>query len=276
MSENTNPQVPNPNVFGYEDDTVKQSTFHFGGNFGKTFMTKFEWGDMFGKKNDDGTPTPGEALDIVFNINGTDKSMRMFPVIKAFDDNNQEVTDPTNPAFITAQKVFNQICTQVMKCFIKEEELKAAIQKWATGGTITFKSFCGLLMSLLPKNYKEIPLDIFMQFQYNIKGDNKATYLEFPKKVSYGKFVVAAVKPTHIWTEVRNTEELFYIDTTSEMIAANPNIVNTANRHPFTRNKWFLESNFANQQKENATTESNLNSTAPVNGSGSTPVSTSW
>src|SRR5688500_17577353 len=99
MADNINEQVSG--MYGYEDDTVKVSNLHFGGNFGKTFLTKFEHTFKGGKDGAD-----QEALDITFNINGTDKSYRMFPITKAFDAQNNEVTDPNHDAFKEAVKNF--------------------------------------------------------------------------------------------------------------------------------------------------------------------------
>ncbi len=260
--------------YGFEDDTVKQSTYHFGGNFGQTFMTKFEFTDKGGKKDETtGEPTAGEALDIIFNINGTDRSYRMFPVTKAFDKDNNEITDPTAEEFKLAQKEFNQINVQIMKCFVDENDIRAALAVKID----SFKQYCGILMGLLPKDYAKKPLDIFMQWQWAIRGEAKGTYLEIPKKVKYGKFICAAVKPTSgNWYENKTTKELSYIDATEQQIKDNPSLITTGTKHPyFSRGEWYMESNFATQQKENGATESNLN-TNNGNAAPATGGSANW
>jgi hypothetical protein len=274
MSENLN-QLNNEVVaaaYGFADDTVKLSTYHFGGNFGKTFITKFEFTNMAGKKVND-VPTEGEALDILFNINGTERNMRIYPVTKAYDseNNNTEITDPTSPVFKAAVNEVNQICIQIMKCFVSENDLKAALARRIS----SFKEFVGILINMLPKNFKETPLDIFMQYQYAIKADNTMTYLEIPKKTKYGCFICKAVPATKTWTEIKNEKELFYLDCTKEELEANPSLVNTATRHPhFSRSEWFVGSPFANQQRVDA---ASVLATATDSGSTtSTGGSSSW
>ena len=231
--------------YGYESDEVKLSTLHFGGNFGNCFMTKFEYNDHAGKEG-----AEGEALDIVFNIGGTEKNMRMFPVTKAFDKDNTEVTDPQHPAFIAAQKNFNAICVQILKCFKDEDSVKAALTKRIN----SFKEFCGILMAGVPKNFSEVPLDIFLQWQWSITGENDKTYLELPKKISYGRFVCKHEIPTSgEWTKVVTDSELYYIDATAKQVEENPELKKTAPRHSnFSRNQWFVNSKFFTQQKEEA------------------------
>jgi hypothetical protein len=253
-----------PMGYGYEDDTVKQSTFHFGGNFGTCKLTKFEWTDKGGKKDESGNPTAGEALDIVFNIGGTEKSYRMFPVTKAFDENQVEVTDPTHPAFLAAAKNFNQICTQILKCFVDENDVKAGLSKRIA----SFKDFCAVLMGMLPKDYATKPLDIFLQYQWKIGGENNRTFLEIPKNIKQGKFLCAAVVPTSgAWTEIRNDKEMFYVDATEAQIKENPVLVSSAPRHPFfSRTEWFVNSNFATQQSEGGETTPNTSSASGTGG----------
>ena len=263
MNNNVNTQPQTEAMYGFSDDSVKLSTYHFGGNFGKTFITKFEFTNMAGKKVND-IPTEGEALDITLNINGTERNLRIYPVTKAYDsdNNNAEIVDPTHPVFKTAVNEVNQICIQIMKCFVSENDLKAALQRRIN----SFKEFVGILMSMLPKNYNTIALDIFIQYQFAIKGDNQMTYLEIPKKTKYGCFICKAVPATKEWTEIKTSKELYYVDATKQELENNPSLANTANRHPhFSRSEWFVNSNFANQQRLNGNASEVLNTATATN-----------
>lgn len=251
-----------PMGYGFEDDNVQQSTMHFGGNFGHTYITKFELNTKAGKKDEQGNPTDGEALDVVFDINGTEKNYRLYPVLKAFDENNTEITDPKHPAFQKAMKNFSQICVQIMKCFVDENDVKAALAKRIE----SFKDYVGILIGLLPKNFSEKKLDIFLQWGWQITGENDKTYLEIPKKVQYGKFLCAAVEPVNGPWKLVTTE-----DGTEYRDGAN-------NKHPyFSRSVWFNESNFAKQQKEGGDTANALNNSTPaVGGASAGTTSSGW
>lgn len=223
--------------YGYASDEVKVSPFNFGLNAGVTKLTKFEWIPNGGK---DGAEQ--EALDIVFNINGTDKSYRMFPVVKAFGKNNEEITDPNAPEFKEALVDFNARVTHILHAFIDSDAIKAGFARPIKD----FKEFCQIAMSMLPKGYNEVLLDIFLQFQWQLRGDQEKTYLEIPSKMKYGKWLCPAQPGT--WTEHK-------VDNPGETVREALYYTNEAGeKHPFTKNGWFMNSNFAKQQKADGTT----------------------
>lgn len=97
-------------------------------------------------------------------------------------------------------------------------------------------------MGLLPKDYESIPLDMFCHWQWQPSGENTKTFLDLPKKMSYGRWLSPAIEPVGQWTEKRvanpdNSKPvaLWYVD-------------EAGNVHPFKRNGWFMNSNFAKQQ----------------------------
>lgn len=228
--------------YGYVDDESQidsGSALVFGLNPG-IIMTKFEYITNGGK---DGAEQ--EALDIVFNINGTDRGNRLFPIVKAFGKDNEEITDPKDPAFQQAFKDLNAIISHIMHCYVPKDSLITALSVPMQG----FKDYCTILMGLLPSNYHEIKLDAFAQYQWQIKGEATRTYLQLPSKMKYGKWLVPSVPAQNedgsvgSWKEFRKTDPsdgdpnaLYYQD-------------GAGNIHPFTRNGWFVNSNFATQQK---------------------------
>lgn len=237
MTENQT--ISNAGMYGYATDEVKQSPFTFGLNAGKTFLIKFEWIPNGGK---DGAEQ--EALDIVFNINGTEKNYRMFPVVKAFGKNNEEITDPNAPEFKDAVVDFNARVTHILHAYMDSEAIKSGFSR----PIASFKDFVQIAMSMLPKNYREIPLDIFLQYQWQLPQGKERTYLEIPGKMKYGKWLAPAQAGTWKENRVENpadnvTEALFY--TNEEGV-----------KHPFTKNGWFMNSNFAKQQRSSGGTES--------------------
>lgn len=230
------PEAGDEGGYGLGDDEVKTSPFRFGGNFGVTKLKKFEWIPNAGK---DGAEQ--EALDIIFDINGTDKSYRLFPVTKVFSKQNQELTDKDSAEYKEAKKLavgnLNNVVTHILNALLPKETVQAGLSK----PTKSFKEYTQNAASLLPKDFNTRLLDIFMQYQWNITEGQNRTYLELPKKMSYGAWLKPAIEG--VWTEKRaeniqesTREALWYENEKGE-------------KHPFTKNGWFMLSNFANQQR---------------------------
>lgn len=221
--------------YGFIDD--EKSTFNFGLNANRTFLKKFEYTTNGGR---DGAAQ--EALDIVFEINGSEKGYRQFPVTKAFDDKRNEVTDPNHPAMIEEQKRFGSVITHIVGCFVDKNTIKAAFSKPVS----TFKEFCQIMASLLPEGFSTKPLDIFMQWQWNIRGEQPCTYLEIPKNMKQGKWLVPAQPHKGAWVERKMKDPtdkikdaLYYVDSEDEN-----------NIHPFVRTGWFMNSAYSHQQRD--------------------------
>lgn len=242
-------------AYGYASDEVKISPFVFGGNFGKTFLKTFGWIPNGGQAG-----AEQEALDIVFEINGVEKSYRKFPVVKAFGKNNEEITDPNAPEFKEALQDFNAVTTHILHAFHDSDTIRAGFSVPIT----SFKQFCEIATSLLPKNFAEQPLDIFLQWQWQIDQGQTRTFLEIPKKMKYGKWLSPALPGNWKEQKVENPDDrvqeaLFYVNDEGQ-------------KHPFIKNGWFMNSNFANQQK---TGDDNSSSTGAAAGnSGAAAAST--
>lgn len=222
-------------MYGYEDDDVVSGTsgLTFGLNAASARLTKFEWINNAGK---DGAER--EALDIQFTIEGGGRPVnyRKFPVTKAFGPNNTEVTDPNSKEIKDAAAELSRVITHILHCFVDTETMRNAFSRPITN----FKEYCIIAKSLLPADFDKVPLDIFAQWQYNIKGENTKTYLELPSKMNQGKWVCAAVTPVGSWKKVITPGgSMNYVD-------------DAGNVHPFVRTKWFLESPYATQKIDEA------------------------
>jgi hypothetical protein len=218
------------NTYGYADDASEQGGgMVFGLNAGVTKMVKFEFNANGGK---DGAAQ--EALDIVFNISGKDVSYRMFPVTKTYGDNNEEITDIAHPAMQKAIKEFNAVIVHILHTFVPKETIKTALSVPING----FKQFCNIAANILPKDFANMPVDIFAQWQWQITGDNTKTYLRLPKNMKHGKWLAKHIAPIGgEWKEMKLNGSLSYQDS-------------NGTKHPFTRTKWFMSSNFAAQQSD--------------------------
>lgn len=245
--------------YGYVDDEKEidgSSGLVFGLNQGIT-MSKFEYIKNGGK---DGAEQ--EALDIAFILpGGTEKNMRKFPITKAFKKSEkgapqEETTDPKSPEMQEAFKDLNATITHLMHCFVSDEDYKLALSV----PVASFEQFCKILMGLLPTNFNTVRLDVFAQYQWQIKGDNNKTYLEFPSKMKYGRWLCVSKQPfmadpadaskaiTGEWVENRKENPQ---DNDAMALSYTDQL---GNLHPFIRNGWFVNSNFANQQKDDAPT----------------------
>lgn len=236
--ENTNGNPKPQGGYGFEEHVAKESSFVFGLNAGNVRLTKFAHTMTGGK---DGAEL--EALDIMFTIDGNDRGYRRFPISRAYakDDAGAqiEVTDPAHPNFIAAQKELSAVLVHIVGCFATKDAVREALSRQIT----SFKQYSEILASLLPNGFEQVALDGFGQYQWKIGGEAKVTYLEFPKNMKHGRWLGAAVAPKDKWEKQVKTNA-----STSEI--ALRYVDADGNKHPFARNGWFMESNFAIQQKE--------------------------
>ena len=228
--------------YGYTDDSVKSSPFSFGLNAKAAKLKKFEY-----ITNGGAGGSAGEAVEIVFDINGKDVSCRKFPVTKVFDKNGTEyTTESTEEAkklFRAAYDELNAWMVALLKCYVPAEQIQTALAVPINN----FREYVGILRNLFPANTPTVELDIFMEYQWNITGENTRTFLQVPNKTKQGKFICAAVAPVGgNWKAVvvenpDNTERqaLKYVD-------------GAGNVHPFTRTGWYMNSNYAHMQEDGA------------------------
>ena len=121
---------------------------------------------------------------------------------------------------------------------------------------------------MLPKDYDKIKLDIFFQYQWQIKGDAKKTYLELPKKMAYGKWLMPAQAPSEgsEWKEIRHNDPASSTPIALKYVDGENNI------HPFVRGGWFMLSAFSKEQidesADSASIEGNAKGTGTEDQSG--------
>jgi hypothetical protein len=240
-----NKNTPASAGYGFSEDSGPgEATLVFGLNAGNVKLTKFEFITNAGKGG-----TEGDAMEVVFTVKGKEKSHRQFPVTRAYIEDpanpkgaNIEVTEESHPGHDAIKKAKNEmsaLLVHIVGNFVDKEAIKAALSIQIKG----FKHFCSILQGLLPTDFAEKPLDAFGVWQWQIGGENKQTYLEFPKNMKHGRWLSPAIAPVGEWTEQRkpnadsNQVAIRYVD-------------EAENVHPFNRNGWFMTSNFAAQQRE--------------------------
>lgn len=233
--------------YGYIDDTdtslKTKSGGKFGLNAGIAFLTKFEHNPLSGKDK-----TAGDALDITVQVQERDFNVKIYPVTKVYDNKSVEITDVESKEYILAFNARvsqdNAVILHLLKAVgVTEAQIRAA---FATP-TTSFVGFINSLVSLLPADYKSKPLDIFLEYQWEISSGQDKTFLQLPKNMKGGYFACPAQNGT--WVEQRVDGKLTYVNEVGAI-------------HPFERDKNFMEGNKANEQ----TTQSANNTLANAAG----------
>lgn len=217
----------------------------FGLNQG--LITTLEYNGEAGK---DGAP--GDAVDVTVTINGREVRSRLYDVTRIYDKAGNEMEVDADPASEYQRKYRDQITqvTAVIKQAVKatgvtEQQIAVALAQPAS----SFADWAKIMTSLVPANFATKPVDVFLQYQWNIKGDNTQTFLELPKNMKGGKFLIPAITPVGEFTEEKEWSE-----TTPEGVVATHKglryVDKAGNTHTFTRTESFMGSNKAIQQKD--------------------------
>ena len=238
-------------MYGYQD-SGELAPGKQGGKFGLNtgaFITKFEFNPNAGK---DGAA--GDAIDLTVQVGEREYRHRFFPITKVFAKEGGEITDVSSDAYKEALKKeldqFNAVIADVVACFIPREDLKAALATPIP----TFKDYANIVTRLVQStpNWQKKPVDVFLQYQWAPTGDNDKTYLELPKNVKHGSFIVASEGVG--FKEVKTPTSLKYVK-------------EDGTEHTFKRGEWFLESAFANQINLTGGTAMNSATTAGTSAS---------
>lgn len=219
-------------MYGYKDSKdITGQAGQFGLNTG--FVTKFEFNPNGGQ---DGAAQ--DVIDLTIEADGKKYMKRFFPVSKVYAaKSGAELTDTTTEEYKTALNkaisLLNATLTDVVRCFVDEGDIKTAL---ATPFT-SFKEYAEILQRLVHSvpNFDKMPVDFFLQYQWTPKGDNKIAFLELPKDVKHGTFLIrslgAGFNPVEGTIKFANAEGI---------------------THPFKRSDWFRTSAFTVQTKLNS------------------------
>ena len=218
-------------MYGYQESgdlTPGKQGGKFGLNTG-AFITKFELNENAGK---DGAAA--DAIDFTVQVGEREFRHRFFPISKVFAKGGGEITDTNSEEYKKAMASevaqFNAVISDIVKVFVSEEDLKLALQVPIP----TFKDFAKIVTRLVQAtpNWQKKPVDVFLQYQWAPSGDNDKTYLELPKNVKQGVFIVPSEGEG--FKEERTSTHLKYVK-------------DDGTEHPFKRGEWFVNSAFANQ-----------------------------
>jgi len=229
--------------FGFVSDTDESLKTKSGGKCGlnqPVFLTKFELNENAGK---DGAEQ--DALDINVQVVERDMMMRIYPTEKVYNKDNEEITDKSSAEYASAynkdwtQK--NALIVHILKCFRTEEEIEKAL----TAKISSFSEFVKIVTSLVPDDFSTKPLDVFLEYQWEINTGQDRTFLQLPKNMKGSYFLIPMHKAEGEWETINNSDGLRYVDS------------KTGKEHPFTRSENYMSSYKANKQVEGEEESSN-------------------
>lgn len=220
-------------VFGAVNDTDESLKSKSGGKFGlnQGNITKIEVLTNAGKDGAD-----ANAVDIFVQIGEREYRRRIYETTGAiFGKNNTKVNpgeegyDDLYAADMTQKTA---VITHVVKAVgVTTEQINSAFATPVSN----FIEWANKMVSLVPADYQKRPVDVFLEYQWEIAEDQDRTYPELPKNMKGGRFLCPAVKPVGKWQEVINEEGLHYKD-------------DAGNIHPFDRDATFMGGNKGKQQ----------------------------
>lgn len=113
----------------------------------------------------------------------------------------------------------------------------------------TWEEKLSTLLEAVPDDVDKIPMDIFLQWQWNFPKRKDGTvydktYLQLPSTVKAGPFICKRTKGYKFKKldsyDEKTKDVLTYVNADGEV-------------HPFSRNGWFMQSNWANRQENQVT-----------------------
>jgi serine protease inhibitor ecotin len=185
-----------------------------------------------------------EAVDLEFQKDETKLTTRIFKIGMVYGKNNEKITDSNHKLFKAAELQLSQYLYGIFSIFVTDEVAQQALE-----GKTSFQEFIMAIQKMLPVSFKDVKLDLFLQYQNQLRGEATQTYLELPYKpnhVKYGQFIVKTLHTD--WEEEKMNGKLRYKRLNGDK----------TEYHQFSREAWFYTGNFGIKQ-------SNSDRVAPVN-----------
>lgn len=227
------------------DESLKSKSG--GGKFGLNtgFITVLEYNPNAGRDK-----SPGDAVDITFLVGEKEFRRRIYDVTRVYDKDSNEISDENSPEFI---KGYNANMAQAMAVVthavkavgVTQVQIETALKNPPTN----FADWATIITSLKPANFADLPVDGFLEYQWNIGEGQSMTYLELPKNMKGGRFLCPSIRPNGSWkaeTTWKETDE-----NSAEISCEGLRYVDDSNNvHTFVRSSSYMESNKAIQQRD--------------------------
>jgi hypothetical protein len=249
-------------AWGFQSDADETLKGKSGGKFGLNhgFVTKFEYNGLAGKDE-----SPADAIDISVQAGDKEYRSRIYDITGDLFKGKNKVS-PGAPGYDDLyndeKKQLEAVIVHTLKAMgITEDQIKIALQ---TGNVIDFKSWAIAMTNAKGAGFETRPIDFFLEYQWEIKGENTMTFLQLPKNMKGARFLSPAIKPVGSWTEERSDENgLRYVD-------------DAANEHPFTKSANFMSSHKAIQQFEGEEPTGHMAATPGAGATAGQPAAKKW
>jgi len=230
------------NIFAV-NDTDESLKSKASGKFGlnQGFISKFEFITDGGINNG-----PANAVDIWFKVDEKEYRRRLYEDTGAlFGKNNIKVY----PGEVGYEDLYFDSMSQkiaVIKHCLKavgvtQTQIDAVV---ATINPADIVAGIKSLVVLVPADFATKPVDIFLEYQWQISEGQDKTYLQIPKTMGGGYFTCAA--QVGIWLEKKAEDgSLTYVNQNGQV-------------HPIMKDKKFMEGFKANQQIEGKEASNNI------------------
>lgn len=222
--------------FGQVNDEDSSLQTKQGGKFGLNTNCKFSLIDFTDKAGKDNTE--GNAVDINILVGDREFRRRVYdPTGKAlYGKDNEQIAPGGEGYYDLLEKELTQTTAMVLHAVKATGVTQDAINRAVTAtNPSTWEAYVQVLISLLPSNYKQVDIDVFLNYQWNISEGQKTTFLELPKNMKQGSWLAISV-PKAEWKEIKDDNGLMYVD-------------KSGNKHKISKSASFMEGNFAKQQK---------------------------
>lgn len=213
----------------------------FGLNTGN--VTKFAFNTNAGENN-----SPGNAVDISIKLGDREMNTRVYEVTRVYDRNNNQITDTESDEYI---KGYNESSLQNMAVIVHAAKAlgvtSAQLEAALATPKANFKEWAETVIGLVPANFAEQTVDVFLEYQWNISKDQTRTFLQIPRNMKGGRFLCPSIAPQGSWEEERE-----WVDEKGKEVKGLRYKDKGGNIHPFTRSQNFMESPKAYLQDEEA------------------------
>ena len=224
-------------VYGGAEEGVQVQAFKFGLNPKCTLVSIVYNEDCRGENST--AELPVEAVDITFMIGEKEFLHRIMSPKGMYVDGTLSTT-PENLKKALIENVVQPIGC-VLECFIDKSIIAKEWIATFPRLTFNFKNLVDMFIKLLPKSFDKVLIDLFLQYEGDLREGQSRTYLKLAKNMKQGIYAC-----THIEGDFK------------AVIKANPSnddasaliyIREDGVKHRFMRNGWFMKSKFATQQQ---------------------------
>lgn len=184
------------------------------------------------------------ALDVYVKVHDKEYRSRVFDPtgteLTVWENGSSRKIDERSPSYadVLKKEIAKTSATAlhiVKAAGVTDEKIQAGLKKFSIK---TFGDYVNMLVSALPKDYVGKSVDIFLQYQASIKEGFEIKFLELPKNMTSGYWIVPST-PNTKWVEMRDEKGLHYVKEDDHQI-----------EHKFKRSASWLERDNAKSASE--------------------------